>query len=84
LSPGTTKIIFLFFLIYLVVLALKSDTGRDSLKSRLGESPPFLSVRDEKDPQISPESPRMHREVDRVSSSVIRRLRETRLMPHTM
>lgn len=54
---------FLLFLIYLVVLALKSDTDRHGMKSKLGTSSPLLPVRDEKGPQLSPESPRLHGEV---------------------
>lgn len=63
LSPGAITILFLFFLIYLVVLALKSDTDRHGMKSKLGTSSPLLPVRDEKGPQLSPESPRLHGEV---------------------
>ena len=35
LSPSATKIAFLFVLIYLTVLTLKSDSDRDGMVSKL-------------------------------------------------
>lgn len=53
LSPSATKIAFLFVLIYLTVLTLKSDSDRDGMVSTLGAPLPQVPVRDERGPQPS-------------------------------
>lgn len=53
LSPSATRIAFLFVLIHLTVLTLKSDSDRDGTVSTLGAPPPQLPVRDKRGPQPS-------------------------------
>lgn len=85
LRPSATKIAFLFVLIYLTVLTLKSDSDRDGMVSKHGAPPPQLSVRDERGPQPSAALSRVtpgEAYTGSVCNSVVSRLGKLRLTPH--